>query len=507
MARKTRTVVDQMTEHADAGTASFRRAYADNWSNVWQGYGIQGRDKSTATRFEQRAMLTWQERTAIYRQNWIGKRIVDDLSADATRAGFNIGVTDNEELPEQIRQEWERLHMHDVLRMGMTWGLVYGGAVGLLLTDDTPIALSAPSQGISMQSEATIATGTITVLTTPMDLNTLRSLKRIVIVDARYALPDITSYTSDLDSPNFGKPEYYTVTPYGSTTNTTAYRVHWSRLVRFEGVPTDMLTRVANLTWGDSIYEGVYDVLSRYGIAYTGAALAAGEFTQGMLKMKGFNTLQASKQAQVLLNRINAFKMGLGAANLAVVDADSEDYERLGQPVGGLPEILDRLKEEVAGAVRIPQSRLWGNQAGKVAGAEQDRDLWADWVHGWQDYVLLPVLRRVTDLVLLGKDGPTGGKLVDYTITCNPIAPPDLDKDIARREKQAKIDQVYYGMNALEASEIRNSRFGGSAYSYETTLNPEITQSLEAVDLRAAEAAELAPEEAETEEPTALPGE
>jgi len=123
---------------------------------------------------------------------------------------------------------------------------------------------------------------------------------------------------------------------------------------------------------------------------------------------------------------------------------------------------------------------------------------------------LMPVLRRVTDLVLLGKDGPTKGQLVPYTITCNPIAPPDLDKDIARREKQAKIDQVYYGMNALEASEIRQSRFGGSAYSYETTLNPEITESLEAVDLRAAEAAELAaeePEETETEEPTALPGE
>ena len=503
MARK-RTTVDQMTEHADAGTASFRRAYADNWTNLWQGYGIEGRDKSASTQFTQRAMLTWQERTAIYRQNWIGRRVVDDLAADATRAGFSVGVTTNEELPEQIRQEWERLHLHDVLRMGMTWGLVYGGAVGLLLTDDTPIALSAPSQGVSMQSEATIATGTITVLTTPMDLNTLRTLKRIVIVDARYALPDITSYTSDLDSPNFGRPEYYTVTPYGSTTNTTAYRVHWSRLVRFEGVPTDMLTRVSNLTWGDSIFENVYDVLSRYGIAYTGAALAAGEFTQSVMKMKGFNTLQASKQAQVVLNRINTVKMGLGAANIAVVDADSEEYTRMGQPVAGLPDILDRLKEEVAGAHRIPQSRLWGNQAGKLAGAEMDRDLWADWVHSWQDYVVMPVLRRITDLILLGKDGPTGGKMVDYTITPNPIAPPDLDKDIARREKQAKIDQVYYSMNALEASEIRESRFGGSAFSFETVLKPEITEALQAVDLRAAEAAELAPEEAE---PTTLPGE
>jgi len=491
MARK-RTTTDQQQIQTDAGSASIRRQYADNWTNVWQGYGIEGRDKSASTRFEERGQLTWQERTAIYRQNWIGRRVVDDLAADATRAGFAVGVAERPELPELITQEWQRLQLHDVARMGMTWGLVYGGAVGLLLTDDTPIALSSPSTGIGMQTQATISTATVTVLSTPLDIKTLRQLKRIVIVDARYALPDITAYTSDLDSPNFGKPEYYTVTPYGSTTNTTAYRVHWSRLVRFEGIPTDMLTRVANLTWGDSIYENCYDVLSRYGIAYTGAALAAGEFTQSVMKMKGFNTLQASKQAQVVLNRINTVKMGLGAANIAVVDADSEDLTRMGQPTSGLPDILDRLKEEVAGAIRIPQSRLWGNQAGKLAGAEMDRDLWAEWVHGWQDYALMPVLRRVTDLLLQSKDGPTRGQLVPYTITPNPIRPPDLDLEIERRERQAKIDQIYYGLNTLEASEIRASRFGGSAFSYETTLQPEISDALSATDLATAEAAEMA---------------
>lgn len=494
MARK-RTTTDAPT------TQRPQRAYADNWTNVWQGYGIEGRDKSASTQYSQRAQLTWQERTALYRQNWIGKRLVDDLAADATRAGFGIGVTEQPELVEAITQEWERLKLHYTLRMGMTWGLVYGGAVGLLLTDDTPISLSAPSLGVGLPDVGTLGSGSITVLSTPMDTASLRQLKRIVIVDARYALPDITAYTSDLDSANFGLPEYYTVTPYGSTTNTTAYRVHWSRLVRFEGVPTDMLTRVGNLTWGDSIYEGAYDAMSRYGIAYSGAALAAGEFTQGMLKMKGFNTLQASKQAQVLLNRVQAFKMGLSAANLAVVDADSEDYERIGQPVSGLPDLLDRLKEEVAGAVRIPQSRLWGNQAGKLAGAEADRALWCDWVHGWQDYCLMPVLRRVTDLILAGRDGPTGGKLVDYSITPHPIDPPNLDAEIERREKQAKIDQIYYGLNALEASEIRASRFGGSTFGYETTLQPEISEALTATDLATAEAAEQAAEgETETED-------
>ena len=79
-----------------------------------------------------------------------------------------------------------------------------------------------------------------------------------------------------------------------------------------------------------------------------------------------------------------------------------------------------------------------------------------------------------------------------YTITPNPIRPPDLDLEIERRERQAKIDQIYYGLNTLEASEIRASRFGGSAFSYETTLQPEISDALSATDLATAEAAEQA---------------
>ena len=77
-----------------------------------------------------------------------------------------------------------------------------------------------------------------------------------------------------------------------------------------------------------------------------------------------------------------------------------------------------------------------------------------------------------------------------------------MDAEIARRKEQAAIDQTYYGMNALEASEIRQSRFGGSEYRYETTLDPKITESLTVVDLRNAEAAESNAGEPEPE-PTA----
>lgn len=498
----------------DAAAEPGAQYVVDAWQNPFTGMGIAGKDKNASNTFAARAPLGWQEKTNLYRQNWIAKRLVDDIASDATRKGWQIGLTeeadDADDTIEAINQALHKLHMDDVLRMGLTWGLVYGGAVGLLLTDDTPKALQALGNSTmsgsltmtSMPAGGQSMTSITTVLTTP--LQDLKALKRIWVVDARYALPDITQYDADEDSPNFGLPLYYTVTPYGNMTNTQAFRVHWSRLVRFNGVPTDMLTRVQNLTWGDSIFEAAYDPLSRYGAAFAGASMTAAEFNNKLLKMKGFTSLIVSKDKQALMNRLATFKMGLSAFGLGVVDADGEDLDLLSQPVTGLPDLLDRMKQEVAGAVRIPQSRLWGNQAGKVAGAENDREMWCDWVHGWQQWALEPVLRRIIDLLLISKDGPTGGQVVDYSLIAHPIDPPNLDAEIARREKQAKIDQTYYGMNALESSEIRISRFGGSEFRYETTLDPTITESLQAVDLRNAEEAEKEPEAeqaTETEQP------
>lgn len=489
MARKTRQdTAARMTTDANRQDAAAERrakamtdarreaerlhARADGWSSLFTGAGLPGRDKTESFEFKARARIEWGQLQNLYRQNWIGKRIVDDLVSDATRAGFDIQFESEDDasandLRTAVLAEWQRLRLIQRCADGLRWALVFRGAVGLLLTDDVPAGLSQP-----MQSGAEA----FTTLATPLPEADLGSVKQIVIVDARYALPDISLYDDDVDSINFGLPVYYQVTPYGQSTNTVSYRVHWSRLLRFNGVPTDMLTRVANLTWGDSIYESAFDAMRRYGMAFDGVAVTVSEFAQGVLKMKDLSLNLAGDSYGSIITRTQAFKMGLGAFGLALVDADAEEYTRLGQPVGGLNELLEKFKQEVAAVTRIPQSRLWGNQAGAIAGATEDHRLWAEYVHGWQEYALLPVLHRMTDLIFKSQDGPTKGEAPPkWQITCKPIDPPDLDKEIERRERQAKIDQAYYQMDALEAVEIRHSRFGGAAYSYETQLMPEIS--------------------------------
>lgn len=446
---------------------------ADGWSSLYTGAGLPGRDKTESFEFKARPRIEWAQLQNLYRQNWIAKRLVDDVVGDATRSGFEIdfeATTDGgnvDDLRSSVKQEWQRLHAIQRCADGLRWAMVFRGAVGLLLTDDIPAGLSQPMQS-GMEA--------FTTLSTPLPEGDFGAVKQIVIVDARYALPDISRYDDDVDSINFGLPLYYQVTPYGQSTNTVSYRVHWSRLLRFNGVPTDMLTRIANLTWGDSVYEACFDALRRYGMAFDGVAVTVSEFAQGVLSMKDLSLNLAGDQVSSVITRTQAFKMGLGAFGLALIDADAEEYKRLGQPVGGLDSLLEKFKIEIAGASRIPQSRLWGNQAGRLSGAEEDHRLWAEYVHSWQVQSVIPQLTRLTQLLFASKDGPTqGAEPPRWVIRANPIDPPDLDKEIERRERQAKVDQAYYQMDALEPTEIRQSRFGGVSYSYETTLDQAIS--------------------------------
>lgn len=467
-------------------------ARADGWSSLYTGAGLPGRDKTESFEFKARARIEWQQLQNLYRQNWIAKRLVDDVVGDATRSGFEIEFEsqDNvieEDLRTAVKAEWQRLHAMQRCADGLRWAMVFRGAVGLLLTDDIPAGLSQPMQS-GMDAYTTLAT--------PLPEGDLQAVKQIVIVDARYALPDISMYDDDVDSINFGLPIFYQVTPYGQSTNTVSYRVHWSRLLRFNGVPTDMLTRIANLTWGDSVYEACFDALRRYGMAFDGVAVTVSEFAQGVLSMKDLSLNLASDQVSNIITRTSAFKMGLGAFGLALIDADAEEYKRLGQPVGGLNELLQQFKIEIAGASRIPQSRLWGNQAGALAGASEDHRLWAEYVHSWQVQSVVPQLTRLTSLIFASKNGPTkGSEPPRWAIRCNPIDPPDLDKEIERRERQAKVDQAYYQMDTLEPIEIRQSRFGGAAYSYETTLDQDITKQKEEAQAESAKAEPPLPQE------------
>jgi phage-related protein (TIGR01555 family) len=452
----------------------------DGWQNVVNGLGVNGQDKMMSARFALRSPLTQDQQTNLFRQSWVCKRIVNELVKDATRTGFRIEFNKDPEASDKIHAAWDRLG-YGWLADGMRWALVYGGAVGMLLTD-----------GELLNSDLSLA------FAEPLDRKRTTGLKNVLIADARYALPNLSAVTVDPSSSNFTLPEIYTVTPFLAGGVLPQFQTHWSRLVRFEGVAVDNLTRLGNRSWGDSIYEAVFDAVRQHGTVMAATSVTAAEFSQGVLKMKDLGLNLGSDQHAAVINRLQAFKMMLGTTGLAAVDAELEEYVRLGQPVTGLPDLIEAYKDEVCGAIGMPRSRLFGNQAGKVAGAEMDSNVWSETVHGWQMHILAAPIRYATQL-LCEQEGIKG----EFSIHFNDIAAPDTDKEINRRFIQAQTDKIYFEMNGLEPSEIRQSRFGGTAYSHETTLNQEISHELEEAEKASREQTEVKAEEPEDATATA----
>ena len=456
----------------------------DSWTNLYTGIGVKGVDKLTASVFEQRPAIGYNEEFALYRENALARRQVDDLVFDVTHSGFSFVCDDDPELAEEVYEDWKRIDLINACADGLTWGLVCGGAVALLITDDEALDFNNAS-----------------VMTQPLDATRMGSIQQLLICDSRYAIPNLSNFTTDPTSPNFGNPTTYNVTPFGYSAATPSYTVHWSRIIRFEGMPTDNLTRIANLTWGDSVYQASWDALMRYGMIYQGASLAAAEFGLKIMGMNGLSQLLESDQRTAILNRVAGIKMGLSAARMALIDSQGETLTLASQPVTGLPELMTKQLDEVCMAMHESRSRLFGTAEGELASAEANHKNRAEYVHAWQMMRLVPALTRITQLQFESRNGPKPKPGVKWQIVPNPIDPPNLEKELEQRERQAKVDEMYITQRVLEPSEVRTSRFGGARYSHETNLDPALTGMIEANDKAALDASTEQDKQEETPPP------
>lgn len=441
----------------DLQTAAQYIINRDGWENLFTMLGISGKDSRVAGSYVARARLTDTEALDLYRENWAAQRYAEAIVADAIRAWYELEVEDDEdddaktEVVKLVEGEWTRLGVQAKFEEANIWARVLGGAAILIGADDGQ------------------------ELDQPLALDRIKSVKYLHLVDRRYVRPD-GEWDSTPDSPNYGLPAVYHVQPPAMQ----GTRWHWTRVLRFEGQRVTDDRRRELQSWGDSAYESAYGPLRNYQQIVEGAASAGQAFVQGVLKVKDFASLMASGKESDIVARVTAFKLGLSMSSLALIDADYETYDRMGMPITGLPELLDRLGLDLAGALEMPQSKLYGNQAGKLAGATEDTKTWDNQVDRMRTRNLTPQITYLTRLLMLAKDGPLKGREPQaWKLEPEPLTQPDKDKEVERKLKKAQTHKLYYDMNAVESSEVRASG------DIDCPLNPEITTALEEADLAA----------------------
>ena len=212
----------------------------DAFSNPAARLGFGTMDLTQATTYPMtRLTQNYQLLTSLYRDNWIVQNIVSTIPNDMVRKWYEIKSGVAPEYIDLMTKLERRTQLRKKLLLGMYWGRLYGGAVGVIL--------------IKGQND----------LSQPLDLDMVLpgSFLGLQILDRWSGVYPEGELVTDPSDPDFGLPAYYTIRD--DTTGYMVARVHHSRIIRFIGRELPWLEQVTEIYWGESELEAIYNEIVR----------------------------------------------------------------------------------------------------------------------------------------------------------------------------------------------------------------------------------------------------
>lgn len=254
-------------------------------------------------------------------------------------------------------------------------------------------------------------------------------LQRPLLIDA--ALSQTTRCRIDLSSvnpvltrrikemgPDLGKPEFYDVVT--TATGIPAWRIHHSRLIRFDGVTLPFQQKMTENEWGMSVVERIWDRLTAFDSATVGAAqlvYKAHLRTYSVEKLRELIAL-GGPAYEALLKNIDLIRQFQSNEGMTLMDS-RDKFETHQYSFSGLDDILSQFAEQISGAVGIPLVRLFGQSPKGFSTGDADLANYYDRVSSLQERRLRLPMRRILDIMHrseLGKPLPD-----DFTFEFNPL--------------------------------------------------------------------------------------
>ena len=223
----------------------------DAFSNPAARIGFGTMDLLQATEYPMTRMTqNYQLLTSLYRENWIVQNIVATIPNDVTRKWYELRTGIAPDYLDQMTKLERKTQLRKKILLGMYWGRLYGGAVGVIL--------------IKGQED----------MSQPLDLDLVLpgSFLGLQILDRWSGVYPGGTLVTDPSDPDFGLPDYYTIRD--DVTGSMVAQVHHSRIIRFIGRELPWLEQVAEEYWGESEIEAIYnEVVKRDNVSGNIAAL------------------------------------------------------------------------------------------------------------------------------------------------------------------------------------------------------------------------------------------
>lgn len=416
--RKRRRALDKAPE-----PQPIRSRALDAFSNVLARLGAGTPNLLEGTEYSlQRMSRDFNTLNALYRESWIVRRIIDVIPADMLKNWITITSGLDPDVEKRLSLTLRRTQLIDKLKRGMQWGRLYGGALGVLLVKHQGYDLSQPLQ---------------------LDWIMPGDFAGLLIFDRWNGVNPSSELIEDISDPDYGFPKYYTVTdPAGGG----SVKIHHSRVVRFTGNTLPFWEEIAEMQWGASVVESVFDELRKRDNVSWNIAQLTFMANIRVLKMQDLGQLLAAtdneSQAE-LLRTLEAQNMLLNNMGMQVMDA-ADGLETHQYTFGGLADCYQQFIMDISGAAEIPVTRLFGRSpSGLNATGESDLQNYYDMIAEKQESHLRPILNKVLPPFIIS----TLGSLPDdFDFEFDPVAEP-TDKERADLAK-CGTDNVVAAYNA-----------------------------------------------------------
>lgn len=367
-----------------AVTITEPRATTDAFSNpvARLGYGTQNLIEASQyplTRMSQNYTLM----NSLWRGNWVVQNIVGMIPEDMTKQWFKVTTNIAREHIDAFDRAQRTTHLRASIVKGMKWGRLYGGAAGIIL--------------IEGQND----------LAEPLNLDTImpNSFKGLYIVDRWSGITPGMELISDINDPDYGYPEYYDVS---NEVGGSVFHVHHSRVIRFIGRELPHIECVAENYWGESEVEAIYSEVVKHDNISNNLASLTFKAVQDVYEMENVDQLfaMADQQAQArfwnTLQAQTALNSNLGLRVINKGDAIHQ-YQ---YTFSGLSDVSDSQILNVAGAARIPVTKLFGRSpAGLNATGESDIQIYDDYIEELRESDFRPIIEKLLPIMALSAWG------------------------------------------------------------------------------------------------------
>jgi len=318
---------------------------------------------------------------AAYRSSWICGQAVDCVAEDMTRAGITINSDSDPDDIETLESAMVDMRIWDELCDTIKWARLYGGALAVMLIDG-----QAPE--------------------TPLIIDRIRKdqFKGLMVLDRWMVQPTLNKLVTEY-GPDLGMPEFYDVTSDGKAL--MGKRIHYSRVIRLDGVALPHWQRIGENLWGQSELERLWDRLMAFDSTTQGAAQLVYKAHLRTLSIENLRELIAmgGKPFDALVQQIDMIRRYQSNEGMTLLDA-KDKFEAHSYTFSGLDNVLSKFSEQISGALQIPLVRLFGQSPAGFNTGDSDIRNYYDKINAQQDRKLRPGIARllkVLHLSVLGK--------------------------------------------------------------------------------------------------------